>query len=477
MLKTHKNSNLFFKNTIIILTISFCVCVLIFLANTIYLSQKIIKTQALDNAKDTINIIQKARSIYNQEVVQNVMDLEQVTVTHDYHQIIGNIPLPVTYLKELAQSVSNDKSDNRMKIKIYSDYPFPWRKNEEENRDQFEEKALQFLKQKPNESFYEFNTLEGETVLRYAVAEVMKPACIDCHNRYAGTPKTDWKVGEVRGILTLTQSLQNTKNQVTQNLKETFILLASLSAFGIMGLSLSIRGIYQYSRRLKNQLEVRQEAIRQAFTEIHNGPLQILALLLRELHQGQKGLPHFIDSLKILDQEIREIGDNLTQTTALKKQSLSSPTIRLGDGSILELDRPINELFFEIFTKTLKRNFPHFKTIRVKIRNFDPISDSSLDLALKKDLCYCLEEALCNVGKHAKGATKIIATGKLESGCYTLKVQDNGCGLNAPKLNKGTQNFQSLAKRIDGKVSRENLASGGVVWQLSWYCSQQLAIY
>ena len=40
---------------------------------------------------------------------------------------------------------------------------------------------------------------------------------------------------------------------------------------------------------------------------------------------------------------------------------------------------------------------------------------------------------MCNVGKHARGVTRIVVTGEEREGNYLLKVQDNGCGLKPGK--------------------------------------------
>ena len=42
------------------------------------------------------------------------------------------------------------------------------------------------------------------TVLRVAIADRMvAKVCVDCHNSHPQTPKNDWKIGDVRGVLEL----------------------------------------------------------------------------------------------------------------------------------------------------------------------------------------------------------------------------------------------------------------------------------
>jgi two-component sensor histidine kinase len=233
--------------------------------------------------------------------------------------------------------------------------------------------------------------------------------------------------------------------------------------------------LYQYSQNLKTQIEIRQQAMEQAFHQIHNGPLQTLALLLKQVQQEETLSKRCFAPLKALDLEIRKVGENLTET-ANREQMRESfldresamKLMRLGEGTILKLDRPLHELFYSIFTSTLTRDFPYFQNIRIKVRDFEPYPNSSLDLGLKREICFCLEEALCNIGKHAKGTTKIIITGKHHQGRYILRVQDNGCGLVSSNQNRGTKLCQKLMERLQGEFRRESLPEGGVLFEMSW---------
>jgi len=79
-----------------------------------------------------------------------------------------------------------------------------------------------------------------------------------------------------------------------------------------------------------------------------------------------------------------------------------------------------------------------------------------------------LEEALCNVGKHAKGVKRIEAIGKQEQGLYTLSVRDNGPGLISDFESKGTRQLKNIAKRLGGNFKRESLSPKGTVCEITW---------
>ena len=247
-------------------------------------------------------------------------------------------------------------------------------------------------------------------------------------------------------------------------------------------LQLMVESLYterlQYYAQIIERQSIRQKALEQAFTQIHNGPLQTLALLQRDVQTEQISPTEFLQRLNSLNSEIRAVGHSLTDESNTVSKSVSSPEtlasatfencLRLGEGTSIDLNLPLHNLLHEVYSLTLKRNMTYFQTIGVKVRNFAPITQPSLTLEMKRDLCLWLEEALCNVGKHARGVTRIVVTGEERGDNYILKVQDNGCGLKPGKEQQGTKHSHLLAKRLGGKFRRESLPKGGVICELSW---------
>ncbi|MBD0390352.1 MAG: hypothetical protein ICV54_28600 [Nostoc sp. C3-bin3] len=86
----------------------------------------------------------------------------------------------------------------------------------------------------------------------------------------------------------------------------------------------------------------------------------------------------------------------------------------------------------------------------------------------KRELCQFLEEALCNVGKHAKGLTRLSATGKQKEGWYTLSIKDNGSSICSSFEGRGTKQCLNLAKKLNGKFQRKSLGEKGTLCELSW---------
>ena len=203
----------------------------------------------------------------------------------------------------------------------------------------------------------------------------------------------------------------------------------------------------------------RQKTIEQAFDTIHNGPLQTLSNLLRLIRDREISQQEIGHELEGLNSEIREIGESL------KQESISDENLYIQVGqSKLDLNTPIHELFYEIYIETLKRPFPGFQTLKIQARSLDPVDAANLSIECKRKLCRFFEETLCNVGKHATGATKLIVTGKAIGKIYSLKIIDNGAGFQSGKVSKGrgTKIARELEMMTGGMFTRKRNSPQGV---------------
>ncbi|MCG8693046.1 MAG: methyl-accepting chemotaxis protein, partial [Minwuiales bacterium] len=85
-------------------------------------------------------------------------------------------------------------------ITLFSEYPFPLRRGRQ--LDDFQREAWEFLVREPEQVFSRRERRDGKEGVRIAVADKMvAQACVDCHNSHQQSPKLDWKLGDVRGVL------------------------------------------------------------------------------------------------------------------------------------------------------------------------------------------------------------------------------------------------------------------------------------
>jgi PAS domain S-box-containing protein len=227
-------------------------------------SEDMVRQYATESAQTHAESVTQFRNFYTQELVPRAMK-GGMEVTHDYHSRDNALPLPATLTIDLGHYLS--KVDGGTQVRLYSDLPFPWREAER-SLDDFQMQALQHLKDKPNQPFVREELRSGTRVLRFAQADRMLPSCVSCHNSYPGSPKTDWKVGDVRGALEVVLPVSQWQLASTGVLNRTFMVLLVLLFLGLLLIWFSIKRIRTAlltSRQLSAEREI---AIRQLSEEI-----------------------------------------------------------------------------------------------------------------------------------------------------------------------------------------------------------------
>jgi hypothetical protein len=111
-----------------------------------------------------------------------------------------------------------------MQVRLYSRYP--WRPNGGP-KDEFERKAITVLEKDPSQPFHEFTEIEGRRSLVYATARRMEESCVKCHNQSERSPKKDWKVGDVVGVLKIVRSLDRDIARTRRGLLGAFVLMGA----------------------------------------------------------------------------------------------------------------------------------------------------------------------------------------------------------------------------------------------------------
>jgi adenylate cyclase len=257
---------LVYKRIILAVTILFCVGVAVAMTNMSKLSSTLIESQALQNATLYAQSIREARALYSSDVINPLNNAKLINFTHDYNATKLTVPVPATFLIELGKNITEKNSD--ISVRLYSDYPFPWREKEGGARDNFEREALSYLTQNPTQKFFRSDEFRGKPAFRYAEADVLTASCVNCHNTSSNSPKKGWKVGDVRGILEITQPLDTITQKTHGGLRNLFLLLVGLSVLGISGLSLAISRLRQNAKQLEQRVRERTAELQETNIEL-----------------------------------------------------------------------------------------------------------------------------------------------------------------------------------------------------------------
>lgn len=190
-------------------------------------SKKNIVDASTDQAKQAINQYKQLRGYYTENVVKKVKAGSDLKVSFHHKDIDKTIPLPATMIHDLSKQFSS--SQDGMKLKLYSDFPFPNRSSRK--LDHFARDAIKYLNDNPGKTFSRTESIDGTQYVRVAIADLMvAEACVTCHNTRSDTPKNDWKLGDVRGVLEVDNPIGNQLN-ATSSLSKNITFIVGVSVF------------------------------------------------------------------------------------------------------------------------------------------------------------------------------------------------------------------------------------------------------
>jgi serine/threonine protein kinase len=216
------------------------------------LSTQFVQNTALESTRMEANMLEEINEYYSEDIIGRP-DFKSVPITHQYLSTPNSIPLPFSFMIDAGRRIT--ASESGMHVKIYSDYP--WR-SDYEPHDDFETRAIQALglgcrtesemesakdarlsnkEDVDGRSYYEFSEEAGTPKLRYARAQLMKASCIECHNHDPSSPKRNWVVGEVAGVLSIERPLKRDIELARASLRSAFQLIGGMAA-GLLLVSL-----------------------------------------------------------------------------------------------------------------------------------------------------------------------------------------------------------------------------------------------
>ena len=154
------------------------------------------RQSAVETATQIADQFKTIRGYYTRNVIKKVVADGNLKPSFNHSSEAKGVPLPATFIHDMSDLLA-EKDTN---IKLYSTYPFPNRATRE--LDDFQLEAWEFLSKNPDAQFVRKEIRDGREVVRVGVADRMvAQGCVNCHNSRADTPKDDWKLDDVRGVL------------------------------------------------------------------------------------------------------------------------------------------------------------------------------------------------------------------------------------------------------------------------------------
>lgn len=176
------------------------------------LSASLVRSSALDSAAQISEMLVIANEDYS--TIVDRLYPQKIEVTHDYIGRPQAIHLPATQMIDLGKHIS-EKSALGMRVRLYSDHPFKTR-TDGSPKDDFEREALLRLAKRPEQPYWSFEDVDDRPSLCYATGRRMEETCVRCHNEHRDSPKKDWKVGDVSGVLEIVRPLDQDVERARQ---------------------------------------------------------------------------------------------------------------------------------------------------------------------------------------------------------------------------------------------------------------------
>ncbi len=228
-----------YRHTLVVLTIAVMAAIGFSTIHALRLESELVDNIALNNAELYSSALKEFRTLYTSEVVEPARN-SGLLITHDYRNLEGAIPLPATLSILLGNRIEARAGTS---VRLYSDFPFPWRAETGGPKDEFERSALTALRKEPNIPVSVVVEQQGRRVLRYATADLMRASCVDCHNSHGDSPKTDWRVGDVRGVLEVILPVEAEETEARATLRDFLGFVAGVAFCGLAVLALFALGL------------------------------------------------------------------------------------------------------------------------------------------------------------------------------------------------------------------------------------------
>ncbi len=418
----------------------------------------ILTWQVLDNLR-TRTAVETARSYaaslgivrdyYTKEVVPKAREAG-ATVSHDYRNVPGAIPMPATLSIELGQLI--DRAGSPARMHFYSAWPYPYRENGGA-RDAFEQRAIDTFKTSDSAPIVQVNGSLTGGALRYAEPVVMRAGCASCHNEDPLSPKRDWKDGDVGGVQAVTVALPSLLPGFGSGaIRPDMVTSVTMGGLitGLIGVTFLL---FVLLRRLNRSLQlaasrnVKLTVAREAAEQANAGKNRIMSNISHELRTplnaiigfsemisqealGSVGNPRYRDYAT----DIRDSGERLL---SIIENMVSFAEIDSGQVSLTDVEIDLARELERVRSMMAPLSSEHPHPISIVIPPVFPTLRMD-----RRALRSILANLLANAVQYSGEGAEIWVIASHHADGVTVEVRDNGVGIAPGDLKRIMQPFE-----------------------------------
>jgi signal transduction histidine kinase len=399
-------------------------------------SKEIRETTALRAAEAYSQSVSAMRGYYSRHVVPRAQNAG-ATVSHDYKDSETTIPFPATLTIELANEMR--ETNSAFTFNFYSDEPFPWRS--QRVLDPFESDALGVLKGRSQQKYVRFENYNGQRSVRIAYPVVMGETCVACHNSHPQSPRTDWKVGDIRGVQQITLPLADVGTSFLPDMRKSAFYIGIFTLAGLILIWLLLREIQarvEQTRKLAADAELRNIELAAAKAEADRANRAQGELIANVSHELRTPLNSVIGFSEILKEErMGPMGSPEYPEFAGQIHSSGTQLLEIINSILYmsQLESGGAEMQQEVLSldNVLTANIDTFKSAAdaqgVSIEHMI-VPDMPPVLFDRNGLSRIIHCILDNAIKFSRREGNIWVTArKLDNGCVEIRFKDTGAGI------------------------------------------------
>jgi methyl-accepting chemotaxis protein len=293
------------------------------------------------------------RSYYSEFVVNKLVPSGLAKASHDHKGVPGTIPFPATLMLDLSTMLA----DADTSIGMYSKYPFAGRKDRK--LDEFQTEAWNYLVANPKGTFSREVKVGERHLVRTAVADTMSAqSCVNCHNSDPNSPKKDWKLGDVRGVLEIASVIDDrladgvsVSQLIVICALIAWLILSALTYVGAMAMAVE-RFKVRAMERARQRVE-EEDAIKRAATDERHASMQRLAdsfeaavgNIVDAVSLESKGLESAASTMKSTADTTKQFADVVARASDQASTNVNSAASAAGElaNSVSEISRKVRE--------------------------------------------------------------------------------------------------------------------------------------
>jgi len=189
-----------------------------------HLAKEQAKEEAFTQSQRIKTYLEMFRAYYNHDVLSKIKAHTDLKVNFDHKLYDTTVPLPATLLHDMAKKFT-EVTD--VGVEMYSNFPFPNR--EKRVLDDFQKESLAYILKNPDKTYSREDIVNGESVYRTSFPDFLTDqACVNCHNSRIDTPRDDWVLGDIRGVIEVDIPLHTSLGSA-KNLTYTILIFILLN--------------------------------------------------------------------------------------------------------------------------------------------------------------------------------------------------------------------------------------------------------